>query len=188
MWKYRVYLWSSSWEWWGYQIREDGILLMRFKNAGLLFNFLCAPRREPRAQKVFDEKMLVDGTKGWWLRNDQIQGSLLQAFPSLRYTLASPSSLSLITSVSSSVLKPGRKCHWHKRNLKILKWQGVIYALGKLGGNVKRLFSTERKVGGGKSCLAHRQSKDVKMDGERAELPKCHLEDEMLNAENMNPC
>lgn len=46
------------------KIREDGILLMRFKNAGLLFNFLCAPRREPRAQKVFDEKMLVDGMKG----------------------------------------------------------------------------------------------------------------------------
>lgn len=36
---------------------------MRFRNAGL-FNFLCVPRREPRAQKVFDEKMLADGTKG----------------------------------------------------------------------------------------------------------------------------
>jgi hypothetical protein len=45
------------------KIRELGILLMRFRNAGL-FNFLCVPRREPRAQKVFDEKMLADGTKG----------------------------------------------------------------------------------------------------------------------------
>lgn len=44
------------------KIRELGILLMRFRDAGLLFNFLCAPRREPGAQKVFDENMLVDGT------------------------------------------------------------------------------------------------------------------------------
>lgn len=37
---------------------------MRFRNAGVVFSFLCVPSREPRAQKVFDEKMLLDGTKG----------------------------------------------------------------------------------------------------------------------------